>query len=173
MGMFDKNACNINMQKKQYARYFQQGFSLVELVVVIVILGILTATALPKFIDIGSDARIASVNQLAGVLRSTADLAYSKCMTSQPISGCDVRNNNQPDIYIEGKRYWVNYGWLDAGDAINNGQIDAHIDYSGFTVSLIPNARTAFRSDTAPDPLNCAVIYKQHPVTIQKITSGC
>lgn len=43
---------------------------MIELVMVIVILGILAATALPRFADLGSDARQASVNGMAGGLRS-------------------------------------------------------------------------------------------------------
>ena len=48
----------------------QAGFTLIELVLVIVILGVLAATALPRFSDLSTQARVASLNGLAGGLRS-------------------------------------------------------------------------------------------------------
>jgi MSHA pilin protein MshA len=48
----------------------QQGFTLIELVVVIVILGILAATAVPRYLNLSSAARVSSLNGLAGAVRS-------------------------------------------------------------------------------------------------------
>ncbi len=56
----------------------QSGFTLVELIVVIVILGILAATALPRFIDVTGDARVSSVQGFAGGLRSAVGMVQAR-----------------------------------------------------------------------------------------------
>ena len=55
----------------------QQGFTLIELVMVIVLLGILAATALPRFSNLTNDARRASVQGMLGGVRSAAALVKS------------------------------------------------------------------------------------------------
>lgn len=56
----------------------QKGFTLIELIIVIIILGILAVTAAPKFLDLGSDATESTMDGIRGALETASQLARSK-----------------------------------------------------------------------------------------------
>jgi len=150
------------------------GFTLIELVVVIVVIGILAAYAVPRYINVSTQARIATLNALAGTLNSTAHQVRALCMVT---SGCDLNSSSWQGT-LGGKNYWLNYGWPDSGDEIGTRQIDAMIDYSGFRAYLVGPPNTRFVRDDAPTPDNCSVTYNDayyNPPTysLTIVTSGC
>lgn len=65
----------------------QAGFTLIELIMVIVILGVLSAFALPRFADLGGNARTASINGLAGTIKAAANIAHAQSLAAGSASG--------------------------------------------------------------------------------------
>ena len=80
----------------------QSGFTLIEMVAVIIILAIMAATALPRFANLSGEARVSSINGLGGGLRSAIALAKSKWLVanSGALDTIDMNGTNVSVINV-------------------------------------------------------------------------
>ncbi len=78
----------------------QSGFTLVELVVVIVILGILAATALPRFINLTTQARVSAINGIAGGLRSAVGISQARYFATGNTTATTVDLVGAPGVVV-------------------------------------------------------------------------
>lgn len=67
----------------------QKGFTLIELIIVIVVLGILAVTAAPQFFNFSTDARESTLSGLKGSMNGAADLVYGKAAIAGVESDAD------------------------------------------------------------------------------------
>lgn len=98
----------------------QRGFTLIELVMVIVILGILAAVAIPKFVDLKGDAITASTQGVAGALASASAINYA-ARSANSTKGNAVANCTDVATSLQGglpTGYTITAGAVAAGAAV-------------------------------------------------------
>jgi len=147
----------------------QAGFTLIELVMVIVILGILSAFALPRFADLGADARLASIRGAAGAVRSAASIAHAEALVTS--AGVNASITLDGATITMANRY-------PTGTAAGI-QVAAQLSSDDYTIDTSTAGTVLVQAIGVTTPANCQVSYvaaaanSAPTITLTATNAGC
>ncbi|MGR6871713.1 type II secretion system protein [Pseudomonas sp. HK3] len=107
--------------------HHQSGFTLIELIMVIVILGILSAFALPKFADFSGQAESSSLEGARGAVRSASAISHAACLAE---SGCNS-SAATASVTIEGAAVAMVFGYPSKAGIEDAADLDGYIISQG------------------------------------------
>ncbi|MGQ4276691.1 type II secretion system protein [Pseudidiomarina sp. E22-M8] len=159
----------------------QQGFTLIELIIVIVVLGILAVTAAPQFINFSSDARESTVKGAQASIQGAMQLVYARSLVN------GTEDDSPATVTTEGGTVTTSYGYPDA----DVGGIDVAAglgsDWSRYDSTTTPVTASVAEAAFAPAGVtpdftsgndSCHVLYTEAadedtPATVAVNTAGC
>lgn len=148
----------------------QTGFTLIELVVVIVILAALAAIALPRYISLGTDARVASVNGVAGGLRSAVAVVQARYVANGNNAATTVTMLDSTVVTVNAGTGIPVGTAAGIGNALQAGNSAAPVD--GYTTDYTTPTAVTFRV-TPPNLATCQAAYNGTTGAVTTDVSVC